>query len=350
MLFDPAARREITNVANQHKIEPARLMAIAWVESAGKPFWVVDGQNKAPIRFEGHFFYQRLADPKRGDPAKLKRAVREGLANPRAGAVKNPNSYAGRYALLARAMAIDPDMALESTSVGLGQVMGAWWKDLGYGSVQELWRQAQSGIAGQVELMYRYLAKYHLLAALAAGDWKKVAEGYNGPGYAKNAYDKQLADAYRGFRDGTAESRADVAATAKLASLGYKPDHFADTTDAVSSFQAERGLTVDGDLGPMTAAELDTAVAEQKQAKAPARVGLVTGGVVAAAVPTGKAALQVVDALDRGAGAASSAQSIMDAIGVPVVIAGIVVAIVVGGVMFLLVRRALTPAPRMVTL
>jgi hypothetical protein len=38
-----------------------------------------------------------------------------------------------------------------------------------------------------------------LLAALQSHDWAAFAKGYNGPGYAKNAYDVKLAEAYERF-------------------------------------------------------------------------------------------------------------------------------------------------------
>ena len=71
------------------------------------------------IRWEGHYFYQRVPRGLR------RRALEEGLAHPNAGGVKNPKSQQGRYDLLERAKRVDEAAALSSCSWGLGQVMGA---------------------------------------------------------------------------------------------------------------------------------------------------------------------------------------------------------------------------------
>ena len=130
--------------------------------------------------------------------AKLE-AQSEGLANARAGAVKNPRSQAQRWNLLNRAIKINRIAALSSVSWGLGQVMGSHWKWLGYGSVDALVVQARSGVAGQVALMARYIEKAGLIKALQERDWLAFARTYNGPGFAKNRYDKKMAAAFARF-------------------------------------------------------------------------------------------------------------------------------------------------------
>src|SRR5690606_8321023 len=114
---------------------------------------------------------------------KLERARAEGLAAPQAGKVKNPAAQAARWALLARAEAIDAKAARESASWGLGQVMGAHWAWLGYADVDDLVTEARSGVGGQVALMARYIDKAGLLPALRNRDWTVFARGYNGPAY-----------------------------------------------------------------------------------------------------------------------------------------------------------------------
>jgi murein L,D-transpeptidase YcbB/YkuD len=62
--------------------------------------------------------------------------------------------------------------------------------------VEDLVQTARSGIAGQVELMVRYIEKAGLASALRSKDWTTFARGYNGPGYAKQGYHTKLAQAY----------------------------------------------------------------------------------------------------------------------------------------------------------
>jgi hypothetical protein len=150
-MFSKETIREIERAARQAGVEPAALLAIAEVESGGRVFATVDGRREPLVRFEGHYFDRMLDDGKRA------LARRKGLASPKAGAVKNPASQAARWRLLAEAAAIDREAALQSVSWGIGQVMGAHWKALGYDSVEALVAEARSGAGGQIRLMLRFL-------------------------------------------------------------------------------------------------------------------------------------------------------------------------------------------------
>ena len=197
-MFSRQTAAEIEKAAKEFGLEPAALLAIAEIESAGQVFAKVDGRNEPLIRFEGHYFDRRLSGQKQD------RARAAGLASPDAGAVANPRSQAARWQMIAQAAAIDHVAAYESTSWGLGQVMGAHWQWLGFDDVDALVAEARSGAAGQARLMARYIDKAGLTDALNAHDWEAVGHGYNGPGYAKNGYHAKLADAYRRQIDGPA--------------------------------------------------------------------------------------------------------------------------------------------------
>ncbi len=189
-MFDQETKTEIAKIAKQLDVPLAALLAVAEVESGGRVLAKVRGKYEPLIRFEGHYFNRFL----RGD-AKLE-AQAEGLANARAGAVKNPRSQTRRWNLLNRAIKINRIAALSSVSWGLGQVMGAHWKWLGYGSVDALVEQARSGVAGQVALMARYIEKAGLIKALQERDWLAFARTYNGPAFYKNRYDTKMAAAF----------------------------------------------------------------------------------------------------------------------------------------------------------
>lgn len=191
MRFDDDTLRAAARAAKELGVPVNHLLAVAEVESAGKVSATVDGKQEPLVRFEGHWFYKRIVAHKRDEAERL------GLAREKAGAVKNPVSQQERWdKLIKPAAALDRQAAYESTSWGLGQVMGFHWKDLGYGSVLALVDHARRGAGGQIELMARFIrANPKLKAALAKGDWATFAYGYNGPGYKANKYDTKMAAA-----------------------------------------------------------------------------------------------------------------------------------------------------------
>lgn len=193
-MIDFQLRQSVIKIAKQLNLEPAALAAVAHIESGLVPHVLVVGRQEPLIRFEGHYFDRRLTG------AAQARARKAGLASPRAGAVKNPATQAARWALLEKARIIDRKAADESTSWGMGQVMGAHWAWLGFVSVDALVAEARSGADGQLRLMARYIVKAGLATALCRQDWKAFARGYNGPGFARNAYDLKLAHAFDRYK------------------------------------------------------------------------------------------------------------------------------------------------------
>jgi N-acetylmuramidase/Putative peptidoglycan binding domain len=263
-MFTQNVVKQIERIAKRLKVEPAALLAVAEVESAGVATWNVRGKSLPAIRFEGHYFYRLLKGKQRAA------AVAAGLANPKAGAVKNPSSYSARYALLERATDINMAAAYESTSWGLGQVMGAHWKKLGFTSAAALVAMANSGIAGQVEIMARYIEKFGLKDELRAKDWAAFAKAYNGSGYRKNRYDTKMAKSYRRWVKGHANDAStptEAPSEGKdspvmdiqknLKKLGYYKGALDGvsgprTKAAIKAFQKANGLVADGIYGPMT--------------------------------------------------------------------------------------------------
>jgi hypothetical protein len=189
-MFSQDVTTAIRTAAAEAGIEAAALAAIAELESAGVAYAAFDGRREPLIRFEGHYFDRRLSDEKRA------KARAEKLSSPTAGKVANPANQPARWRLLDRAAEIDRNAAWESTSWGLGQIMGAHWAWLGYASVDAFAADARSGALGQARQMARYLAKAGLAGAVVRRDWKAVARGYNGPAFAKNRYDTRLAAAF----------------------------------------------------------------------------------------------------------------------------------------------------------
>lgn len=257
----------IERIAVCMKIEPAALQAVIEVESDGKAFALVKGRQEPLIRFEGHYLDRRLREPLRS------LARQQGLANPVAGKVKNPKDQPGRWALLTRATRLDKQAALESISIGVGQVMTAHWAKLGFDSVAAMIAEARSGVDGQIEVMARYIEKFGLVDELQRLDFTGFARGYNGPAFFKQRYHLKMAVAYERITGETPVSAAtgmlrmgskgakvrELQALLVRAGYPVKVDgDFGPTTrDAVRAFQKASRVKVDGVAGPETLRRLE---------------------------------------------------------------------------------------------
>lgn len=349
-MFDPKVLDYIARVAEQNGLLVPALQAVCWVESAGVAYWTVGGKQVPAIRFEGHYFDKRLTGKKKEQARAL------GLAHPSAGKVPNPKSFSGRYDLLRRAMEIDANAALESISMGIGQVMGAHWKTLGYRSVQAMWEDAQT-VEGQVRVMVAYIKQFNLDDELNARNWAGFAKGYNGPNYRKYNYDKQMAEAYKRLVAGHSTTDAKAArkeqvrwVQEKLNELGYGPltkDGVLGekTVAAVRRFQSDSALVVDGDPGTMTINEIHAQLAKRKEEAQKKNLPAVTTGLVG----SGVAVTTVVDALGDAQDAASRAQGLLDTIGISGLVAGILVAAVAGYVVWTMVKKMKYSQPEVST-
>lgn len=282
-MTSPTIIREFSAVAAERALEPALLLAVAELETNLRPFAQVDGRNEPLIRFEGHYFDRRLS------PNDRDRARQTGLASPRAGAIANPAGQPARWALLERAAAIDRKAAYESTSWGLGQVMGAHWDWLGHGSVEALVTEARSGIAGQVRLMAAFIDRAGLIRALRDHDWQAFARGYNGPAFHRNAYDTRLEAAYRRHARRAVDEDADRVLRSGVrgedvrqlqAALGRHGIHLAAdgifgpaTERAVRKFQQRSGLPETGHACASTQAAIARSPAPRPERRLPS-IGL----------------------------------------------------------------------------
>jgi hypothetical protein len=264
--------------ANANGIEPAAMLAIVEVETAGSP---LEADGRTP-----NFLYERhVAYREAGARSKtlLAAFVRAGLAIPkwsRATQYRDQRTSAQRLALMRQAVAVDEEVARRSASWGLGQTMGNECRALGFPSAVALVNyQIDGGIPAQLECMVREIKSKHLIGPLNAHAWAHVARSYNGAGYAANRYDTRLAAAYAKWtralpRVSAREtpppeqslSRDEVAALQRrLRAKGFpqvgKPDgiYGVSTVGAVSAFQAHEGLHVTGHLDAPTRQALEEA-------------------------------------------------------------------------------------------
>lgn len=93
------------------------------------------------------------------------------------------------------ARALDPVAAMSSTSWGLGQVLGANWRRLGYAS-PDAFLAAQMTESGQLDTFGRFLtADPTLYQAARTRDWETLARLYNGAANVA-VYSRKLRAAY----------------------------------------------------------------------------------------------------------------------------------------------------------
>lgn len=311
-MFSKSVIQKIIVRAEQINVEPAAILAVGEVESAGVLSWNIKGKSLPPIRFEGHYFYRLL----KGNKAKLQAAVKAGLASPKAGAVRNPGSYEARYALLERAKKIDAAAALASTSWGVGQVMGDHWKKLGYSSVQAMVNEAMSGVDGQLELMIRYIVRFGLVDELQTRGFQSFADQYNGPASRKNRYAEKITAAFKRYSKmleqpmprfdgdhdpGSPVLEADATQIQRdLAKLGFykgpvNGKYGPMTRAAVRAFQKANGLSPDGKYGKITDEVLDEQIGKHRAKND--ELAVAGGGITTAAGPMAEVVRDQTDQL-----------------------------------------------------
>jgi len=153
----------VRSISTKFGYEYESIQSFINIETGGKGF----NGNKLIIQFEPSWFKKREPYAPSGawSVNKVERQVKEWIA-------------------FNNAFSIDPDSAMESTSIGIGQVMGGNWKRLGYKSVGEMWDDAKKGIDRQVWQMCQFIhTDKELELSLKRHDWCKVAYIYNGSGY-----------------------------------------------------------------------------------------------------------------------------------------------------------------------
>lgn len=160
---------KIKEVAKNFGIEPAMFLAFIEVESGGKGF--DDATGKIIIQFEPVWFKRKAPYAPSG-----------------ARSVNKVDVQAKEWIAFNDAFKINPTAAMESTSIGLPQIMGFHWKLLGYKSVGQMWDDFKRGEYQQVLALARYIkANPKLYSAIKRKDWHMIAYLYNGSQYKKMA-------------------------------------------------------------------------------------------------------------------------------------------------------------------
>jgi hypothetical protein len=167
-----------------------QVRAVAKVESAGGGF---NDQGQPKALYERHYAYKRVAVkiPLLSDPVPGGYTIDA-----------DKNGLNDSWEKIADMAMRNPLVGFESASFGMFQIMGAWAERLGYANAIEFAYSMVAGEAGHYESLIRYVERMGLTAAFRKlstnpADCVAFAKAYNGPGYAKNAYDRKLAAAMR---------------------------------------------------------------------------------------------------------------------------------------------------------
>ncbi len=184
---------EIAHHAQHLGVETATLRAVMEVECKGNGF---NADGTPVILYERHIFRRLLVNMNWITKAREWSRDYPDLCNVSAGGYGKESAQHER---LNRASKLNRDVALESCSWGLGQVMGYHWKALGYPSLQSFVNAMYKDESSQLEAMVRYIEVNSLGKFLVAHNWASFALGYNGRDYKRNQYDTLLAKAYAKF-------------------------------------------------------------------------------------------------------------------------------------------------------
>jgi hypothetical protein len=216
--------------------------AVLSVETSGFGFLQ---DRRLQILFERHIFHRRTGGRFDAGHEDISNQTRGGYA-----------FGAGEYPRLERALALDEAAALESTSWGVGQVMGFNHKTAGFETAQAMVDAMLGGEDAQLLAVANFIKGTNLASALQNQDWAAFALGYNGPAFADNKYDERLREAHAKYQ-GALPDLGLRSAQAALLYLRLEPgsvDGFMGkrTRAALIKFQEGAGLPQTGDLDPTT--------------------------------------------------------------------------------------------------
>jgi hypothetical protein len=233
-------------------VNAAEVWAVLTVETLGSGF-LPDRRPK--ILFERHVFHKETKgafDQKAPD-----------LSNPVQGGY---SGGADEYLRLARAMQLDEQAALRSTSWGICQIMGFNAAKAGFPDAPTMVRAMVDSEDQQIGGLFAFLSSSNLDQPLRSHDWTSFARGYNGPTYAKNQYDTRLASAFQKYSTGLLPDLTLRAAQIYLSYLGFKPGPVDGTLgrmtrSALMLFQQAQGIPQTGEVDDPTWTKLQQAAA-----------------------------------------------------------------------------------------
>ncbi len=170
-------------VAEGIAVEPKALQALVTIETVGRGFY---GTGMPKLLLERHYVYRQAT-------AAQRQQLPADVCNPA------PGGYVGglaEWARFDRVAAVDVNLAIESCSWGIAQIMGIQCQRFNLSPATFMLLQATDEDS-QLMFLGRFVqANAALHDALRTKNWPEVARLYNGAGYAANHYDTKLAAAY----------------------------------------------------------------------------------------------------------------------------------------------------------
>ena len=155
----------IIKVAKEFGYEDAALASFIETETGGKGFDKTTG--KIIIQFEPAWFRKKAPYAPSG-----------------AWSVNKVDVQSKEWIAFNDAFSKNKNAAMESTSIGLGQIMGFHYKRLGFKTVGEMWDDAKASLENQVRQICKFIqTDKNLLKAIKNKDWNTIASIYNGSGY-----------------------------------------------------------------------------------------------------------------------------------------------------------------------
>lgn len=270
----PLGESDIVNEAQRLGVEPAAIWAVCDVESAGSGF-LSDGRPK--ILFEAHSFHTLTAG-------------RYDRSNPNISSPEWDRSLYGasgshQYERLADAVELNREAGLESASWGRFQIMGSNFHACGYNAIEDYVTAMMASEFNHLDAFGKFCQGTGITRYLVSHDWSHFALRYNGPGQVP-FYAQKLASAYERHLDKNvapssssgstpstgvlkqgSQGAAVLALQQDLIKLGYSISADSDfgpgTEAAVIDFQTNKGLTADGEVGPMTMSAIAAAISAQ---------------------------------------------------------------------------------------
>lgn len=225
----PLQAADFERAARNLRCSVPALRAVAQVESSGGGYQH-DGRPK--ILFERHWFHRHT----------------DGRYTQSHSDISWPSwgGYSGgtrEYDRLSRAIALDREAALKSTSWGAFQIMGFNHREVGFADVESFVRAMVENSGSQLDAFVEFIKSKRLEDELRRLDWKGFARIYNGAYYWKHDYDGKMARAYRDFSEGGARTESPF----PVLRAGHEGQ-------AVMHLQELLGIATDGDFGPATKA------------------------------------------------------------------------------------------------
>ncbi|WP_346286497.1 N-acetylmuramidase domain-containing protein, partial [Zoogloea sp.] len=237
---NPLSQEGLDQAASGLGVGLPALWAVMTVETKGCGFLA---DRRPLILFERHIFHRKTGGRFDASDPDISSRTAGGYGK----------GGANQYDRLMRAIALDRTAALESTSWGLGQVMGFNAIAAGYPDAESMVTAMCQSEDAQLLGMVGFIRDARLARHLKSGDWAAFAQGYNGPEFQKNKYDEKLRNAATRFGMGPLPSLEVRTAQLFLMYRGYNAGGvdgwFGENTQkALMQFQKDNALPVSGRL------------------------------------------------------------------------------------------------------